>query len=147
MLCIGRCYALADVIAMYCCVDGKPQRQMLSPLLHQGGRCYCHSFVLWQMVGNIHCMFQHLKMADAIAKWQMECYYHGGRWNSHRVNMFYFKPEVFNRTSSQMCGRWYLSMFLFRDGLLTLIYRAYLMVLMRFWSSFPTILKLSMLIL
>ena len=25
-------------------VDGKPQRQMLSSLLQQGGRCYCHSF-------------------------------------------------------------------------------------------------------
>ena len=29
-------------------VDGKPQRQMFSPLLHQGGRCYCHSLVMWQ---------------------------------------------------------------------------------------------------
>ena len=55
--------------------------------------------------------------------------------------------EVFHRTSSQMCGRWYLPMFLFRYGLLTLIYRASLMVLMGFWSSLPTILKLSMLIL
>ena len=39
------------------------------------------------------------------------------------------------------CGR-----SVFRDGLLTLIFRA-LMVLMRFWSSLPTILKLSRLIL
>ena len=53
-------------------VDGKPQRQMLSPLLHQGGRCYCHSYILWQMVSHICCMLQHLKMADVIAKWQME---------------------------------------------------------------------------
>ena len=29
---------------------------------------------------------------------------------------------MFNWTSSHMCGRWYLHMFLFRDGLLTLIY-------------------------
>ena len=33
-----------------------------------------------------------------------------------------------------MCGRWYLPTFL-RDGLLTLIYKASLMVLIRFWSS------------
>ena len=38
-----------------------------------------------------------------------------------------------------MCGRWYLPMFLLRDGLLTLMYKASLMVLMRFWSSLPTI--------
>ena len=43
-ICIGRCYALDDVIAMYVVVDGKPQRQVLLPLLYQCGRCYCHSF-------------------------------------------------------------------------------------------------------
>ena len=53
-------------------VDDKPQRQMLSPLLHQGGRCYCHSLVMWQMESHIGCMLQHLKMADVIAKWQMD---------------------------------------------------------------------------
>ena len=53
-------------------VDGKPQRQMLLPLLHQHGRCYCHSFILWQIVSHISCMLQHLKMGDVIAKWQME---------------------------------------------------------------------------
>ena len=53
-------------------VDGKPQRQMLSPPLHQGGRCYCYSFVMWQMVSHTGCMVQHLKMADVIAKWQKE---------------------------------------------------------------------------
>ena len=51
---------------------------------------------------------------------------------------------MLNRTSSQMCGRWYLPMFLFRDGLLTLIYRASMMVLIRFWSSLPTMPKFSM---
>ena len=49
-----------------------------------------------------------------------------------------------NRIASHMCGRWYLAMFLLRDGLLTLIYKASLMVLMRFWSSLSTMLKLSM---
>ena len=37
---------------------------------------------------------------------------------------FKFSSEILNRISSQMCGRWYLPMFLFRDGLLTLIYKA-----------------------
>ena len=43
-----------------------------------------------------------------------------------------------------MCGRWYLPIFLLRDGLFTLIYRASFMVLRRFWPSLPTISKLSM---
>ena len=38
-------------------------------------------------------------------------------------------------------------MFLFRDGLLTLINNASFIALLRFWSSLPTILKLSMVIL
>ena len=45
-------------------VDGKPQRQMLTPLLHQDGKCYYHSFVMWQMISHTACMLQHLKMAD-----------------------------------------------------------------------------------
>ena len=53
-------------------VDGKPQRQILSHLLHQGGKCYCHSYILWQMDSHICCMLQNLKMADVFAKWQME---------------------------------------------------------------------------
>ena len=52
-------------------VDGKPQRQMLLPLSYQGGRCYCYSFMLWQMVSHrLHVTA--LKMADVIGKWQME---------------------------------------------------------------------------
>ena len=69
-------------------------------------------------------------MADVIAI--------SGRWNGHWVKFYFnFSSELFNRTSSDMCGRWYLPMFLFRDGLLTLIYKASLMVLMRFWPSLP----------
>ena len=34
---------------------------------------------------------------------------------------FNFSCEMFNRTSSQMCGRWNLPTFLFRDGLLALM--------------------------
>ena len=46
-------------------------------------------------------------------------------------------------TSSQICGSWYLPMFLLRDGSLTLISMASLMVLAMLWSSLPTMLKLS----
>ena len=63
------------------------------------------------------------------------------------VNYCSFSSEMLNRTSSQICGRWYLPMFLLRDGSLTLIYRASLMVLVRFWSSLPTMSKFSMIIL
>ena len=71
-----------------------------------------------------------------------------GRWNSHWVN-FYFNLSsgLLHRTSSHIWGRWYLPIFLFRDGLLTLMYKASFMVLMRFWSYLPTMLKLSMAIL
>ena len=51
--------------------------------------------------------------------------------------------EVLNRTSSHMCGRWNLPIFLLRDGLLTLIYSASFIALLRFWSSLPTMLKFS----
>ena len=89
------------------------------------------------------------KVADGIA-YQGGC----GLWSDvitisgHWVNLFYFNfsSGLLHRTSSHMWGRWYLPMFLFRDGLLTLIYKASFMVLMRFWSSLPTMLKLSMLI-
>ena len=46
-----------------------------------------------------------------------------------------------------MWGRWYLPMFLFRDGSLTLMNRASLIALVRFWSSLPTMVKLLILIL
>ena len=71
-----------------------------------------------------------------------------GRWNGHWVN-FYFSLNsgMLHMTSSHIWGRWYLPIFLLRDGLLTLMYRASLMVLMRFWSSLLTMLKLSMAIL
>ena len=48
---------------------------------------------------------------------------------------FNLSSRVLNRTSSHTCGRWYLPMFLLRDGLLTLIYFDGFMVLVRFWSS------------
>ena len=56
---------------------------------------------------------------------------------------FNLSSEMWGRTTSQICGRWYLPIFLFRDGLLTLMYKASLMSLMRFWSSLPNMEKLS----
>ena len=98
----------------------------------EDGRCYC-------------------QVADrmATAGWVTgRCYYQVGRWY-YLGSIIYFilTSEMLNSTSSQMCGIWYLPMFLFRDGLLTLICRASLMVPIRFWFSLPTIAKLSRLIL
>ena len=67
-----------------------------------------------------------------------------GRWKNHKVNYFNFSSEVWNRTSSQTCGRLYLLTFLLRDGSLTLMYRASFIVLIWFKSSLPTMLKLLM---
>ena len=48
------------------------------------------------------------------------------------------------RTSSHTYGRWYLPIFLFRDGLLTLMNIDSFINLERFCSSLPTMLKLLM---
>ena len=56
---------------------------------------------------------------------------------------FNLSSEMLSRTSSQIHGRWYLPMFLLRDGLLALINKASFMVLKRFWSSLPNMVKLS----
>ena len=44
---------------------------------------------------------------------------------------FNLSSEMLTRTSSQLCGRWYLPMFLLRDGFLALINKASFMVLKR----------------
>ena len=116
----------------YSYVCGRCQATYWHVTATEGGRCYC-------------------QVADGMVTvgWVTGgCYYQVGIWYCHgSVIYFILSSEMLNRTSSQMCGRWYLPMFLFRDGLLTLIYRASLMVLIRFWSSLPTMLKLSRLIL
>ena len=63
------------------------------------------------------------------------------------LGQFNFNSDVVCRTSFHIWGRWYFPMFLFRDGSLTLINRASLIALVRFWSSLPTIVKLLMLML
>ena len=59
------------------------------------------------------------------------------------VIYFVFSSEMENRTLSQMCGRLYLAIFLFRVGLLTLIYISSFMALTILCSSLPIVLKLS----
>ena len=87
-------------------------------------------------------------VADGIATagwaclWQMLMPVVDGK--TTKVNYFNLSSGVLNRTSSHTCGRWYLPIFLLRDGSLTLMYRVSLIVLIRFWSSLPTMLKLLM---
>ena len=103
--------------------------------------CWCYVTTNWCIFGWCYCQVADGMATVGLEWWQMllPC----GRWNSHWVNYFNLSSEVLNRTSSHMWGRLYLPIFLFRDGLLTLMYRASLMALMRFCSSLPTILKFS----
>ena len=88
-------------------------------------------------------------MADGIAMYRLEC----------RADVIAFVVDgittgsylslssmLFIGTSSHTCGRWYLPMFLFKDGLLTLMNIDSFISLERFFSSLPTILKLLMLV-
>ena len=131
---------------------------MLSPLLCWLGRCYI-LFLLY-----VKDVKPHYLLCPCCSSWSWLMLLPSSRWNCHcrvvagrcycqwadgivLINYYNFSSEMLNRTSSQICGRWYLPMFLFRDGSLTLIYRASLMACIRFWSSLPTMSKFSMLIL
>ena len=59
------------------------------------------------------------------------------------VIYFSFSSGDLTNTTSHICCSWYLPIFLSRDGSLTLISTASLMVLAMFRSSLPTMLKLS----
>ena len=85
------------------------------------GRCYGHLYWLTDVM---------LRVADGIA-------------NGIRMVYVNLSSGVLIRTSFYMHGRWYLPMFLLRDGLLTLLYNDSFIVLVRFLSSLPTMLKLS----
>ena len=142
----GPVYVMADVIANVADVTAT----ILQIGLSWGSWCYCYFFVADVITTFVYCV-----LADVIAmvvdvkttqgRWYMAdviaicgwCYYH--------IVSIYFRisSEMLTRTSSHICGRWYLPAFLFRDGLLALIYRASFMVLMRLWSSLPSIVKLS----
>ena len=118
---IGWCYCqyVADVIATF----GVMWWQMLLP----SGRCYGHC-----------------RVGDG---WWL-ILLPPGRWYCQGSMMYFnLSSGMLNRTSSHICGRWYLPTFLLRDGLLTLMYRAYFITLLRFWSFLPTMLKFSTLML
>ena len=119
-------------------------------LIYYNGRCYCQDVIVVDVITTVSTCYEAdviAYVADGIATtgwvylWQMlmPC----GRWNGHRSVYFNFSSEVLNRTSSHMCCRWYLPMFLLRDGLFTLMYKASLIVVIRFWSFLPTMLKFS----
>ena len=113
---------------------------MLLPMYN--GWCFYH---MWQMEWPLLCdglmllpcgrWYSHLvgMWADVICL--------SGRWNNHWVNYFNLSSLLLLRTSSHMWGRWYLPIFLFRDGPLTLMYMDSLISLERFRSSLPTMLK------
>ena len=134
----GRCYChdhLADVLSIYCgiccatalssCVaDGKPLQGVVT--LENGWQMF---LPMWQMENN----FKEWQMLIAsfgrwnsqIVRWQMSATVADGIATGSTVFCCYYfnlNSVMLNKTSSHMWGRWYLPMFLFRDGLLTLMY-------------------------
>ena len=103
-------------------------------LLPMCGRWYSHFGVMWWLMllpsgrWNGHCRLGGNMLADVIAK---------GHY------CFDLSSGMLNRTSSHMCGRWYLPTFLFRDGLLTPMNRSSFIALLRFWSSLQHFLRLE----
>ena len=67
--------------------------------------------------------------------WFGRCYSQSGRFKWPLGQCCNFNSDVLCRTSCHTWGKWYLPMFLFRDGSLTLMNRASLIALVRFWSS------------
>ena len=121
------------------------------------GWCYCH----WVLLGWCYCLCIVLRLmllpfcgwccclvADVIAKWLM-LNPPMGVWQMlwPLGQCFNFNSDVVFKTSSHILGRWYLPIFLFRDGSLTLMNRASFIALVKLWSSLPTMLKLVMLML
>ena len=121
---------MADVVKGWCW-------QMFCPILILYGRCCTRMWqMLWPLSYNDRCyVLSNLVdvmpgVADEMA-------------TAVRIDYFHLSSWVLNRTSPDMCDRWCLPIFLLRDGLLTLKYIDSFIVLVRFWSSIPTILKLS----
>ena len=128
---------------------------------HFYDRCYCHGlgwcYCLCIVYGRCYC---HIVLADVIANCYVEdvkphifdfwnkcdgwcyCLVADGMatagWLCHVADVIAMGHDLIlilvlllSRTSSQISGRWYLPIFLFRDGLLTLIYNASLIALLR----------------
>ena len=108
----GWCYYhWADVIAHNICIFGWCY-------CHISGRCYNHCL---NVLGWWYC-----QVADGTATggWRMGVadVITTGLMLIPWVNIYFnLSSGMLYRTSSQICGRWYLPTFLFRDGLLTLI--------------------------
>ena len=62
------------------------------------------------------------------------------------VSYLSLSSGVLNRTSSHICGSWYLPMFLFRVGSFSLMNKPSFIVPVRFYGFLPIILKLSTLV-
>ena len=93
---------MADVLAFMCAVDGKTTRYLQIILADVIAMVVDG---ITTRVGNLLADVKAI-VADGITTGQ---------------HYFNFSSEMFNRTSSQMCGRWNLPTFLFRDGLLALM--------------------------
>ena len=129
--CVSICYVK--------CTDG------ITIVTHSVPLELCYSvLILMGCKWNSHCG-RFLATCDKPCRQML---WQGYMWNSHNCKGCYFKliAEMLNWASSQMWGRLYLPMFLFRGGLFTLMLIDPLMVLPMFQSSLPTILKLSMVV-
>ena len=132
-------YWMAEVIAII--VEGvKPQCSMLQQL--------ADVIAKWKMVlppKGVFCEYWQM----LFARWPMDyynivrCYCQVADGIATGSDYFNYSSGVLSRTSSHMCGRWYLPMFLLRGGLLTLMNNDSFIHLLRFWSSLPTMLKFS----
>ena len=114
------------------------------------GWCYCHgswccATSIYSVLADVIAMVVNVIITQGVyIVWQMLRPY-VCLMELPQVSIYFkFSSEMLSRTSSHMCGRWYLPMFLLRDGLFALMYRASFMVLKRFWSSLPSMVKLSM---
>ena len=109
----------------------QPLRLMLLPVVfvfigwcycQYSGRCYNHlSIMCWLMLLPSGRWNSYCRVVDV--KWLMllplgRCYSPGS------IIYFNLSSGMLKRTSSHICGRWYLPTFPFRDGLLTLMWRA-----------------------
>ena len=75
LCCIGRCYAMADVVAILMMWQMVTHRGRCNDLFaEQSGRCYCHCDDMWQMVSHgVACYnLMLIKWQMSLPKWQME---------------------------------------------------------------------------
>ena len=149
MTCEGKCLFQHDVIA----VDNfilnnillSPMMLGVDHLLSQLYYLFMIIIVLWLLLLSLSQMFLSSFLSVIMFQDVIEpCVDQGG----HQALMLWgcylsLGSGDLTNTSSYICGSWYLPIFLFRDGSLTLISIASLMGLAILWSSLPTMLKFS----